>query len=96
MTTREIYFKILLSTDNRVHQTGYMTKDKFGSHHIHVFSLELGIEQNIVNRSLQRMKYIEEQEGFLFWNTSVEGEHFFEENKEIISKTLREIWKKSE
>lgn len=86
MTTREIYFKALISSDLPSGMIGYVYKDDKGIIQIGEYiCLELQTDKNIVEKSINKMNKVEKMEGFMFWNISPEGEYFFEKNWNEIS-----------
>ena len=89
MTTREIYFKNVIQSDLPVGFVGYTVRDSDNIIRIgRVVALELRTDEQTISNSLKQMEKIEQSEGFMFWNTSIEGEKFFEENGTKISGCL--------
>ena len=89
MTTREIYFKNLVSTDLPMGSVGYTYKDKDGLIQIwNSVSLELRTDELTVEKSVKIMEDIEKTDGFMFWNNSPEGEEFFKSNWSVIGEAL--------
>jgi len=89
MTTREIYFKIYTSIDLPGAAIGYASKDKneviqIGSTLPVRFSD--GHEVNI-----KKMTKKEQEEGFMFWWHSPEGEAFIKENTKTIGHLFASI-----
>lgn len=87
MTTREIYFKILIQSDLPTGRAGYVYMDKDGVIQIGSdICLELRTDEKMTKDSIYRMEQIEKTEGFMFWNNSPEGEEFFKENGSELGK----------
>jgi hypothetical protein len=91
MTTREIYFKNVIS-GLPYGLVGYTFKDEkeiiqIGKNIV----LEFKTDENTVNDSTERMETIEQTEGFMFWNNFPEGEKFFKDNCNVIGKCLANI-----
>lgn len=88
MTTREIYFKILVMSDLPQGLIGYTYVDNDGTIQVgKSVALELRTDETTVEKSINIMKEVENIEGFMFWNNSTEGEEFFKNNiQSIITK----------
>lgn len=92
MTTREIYFKNVVLSDQPVGRIGYVYKDKDGRIQVSRNTcLELRTDEYTVERSIRVMKDIENSEGFMFWNYSPEGEEFLKEVSEALSKNYSKL-----
>lgn len=92
MTTREIYFKALIMSDLPMGRIGYTYKDKNGVIQIgKTLCVSLKTNENIVINAIKQMNKIEQLDGFMFWNLSLEGEIFYRENWSSISKGLIKI-----
>lgn len=85
MTTREIYFKNLISVEMSVGVIQYTFKE---NNIIQIGSNICINFKNNVDENLKLMKNIENKTGFMFWNTSPEGEHFFKNNHKEINRGL--------
>lgn len=89
MTTREIYFKALMSTELPLGMIGYTYKDEDGVIQLgKSICLNLRTDEEAVVKSVKQMNKIEESNGFMFWNISSEGEVFFKDNWNTIGKCL--------
>lgn len=89
MTTREIYFKCLMKSNLPIGLIGYVYKDKNNILQIgKTICVEFKTDEEIVNKYIQKMKEIEQRNGFTFWCDSIEGENFFKNNYNIFSKHL--------
>lgn len=90
MTTREIYFKNLVSSELPMGIVQYTYKDDNGV--IQLFGkdvcLEFRTDEITVEKSINIMKEIEKTDGFMFWNNSPEGEEFFKSNWGLIGESL--------
>lgn len=92
MTTREIYFKAVISIDLPIGIVGYVYKDKNGVIQIgKSICLNLRTDEETVAKSIKQMKDVEKSKGFMFWNISSEGEEFFKDNWSTIGKGLSNI-----
>lgn len=92
MTTREIYFKNLIKADLPCGLIHYTFKDTDGVIQIgKALCVNFKTDEDTVIKSLNSMQKIEQIEGFMFWNSSVEGETFFKYNWPMISKHLSSI-----
>ncbi|MCK9415557.1 hypothetical protein M0Q97_02730 [Candidatus Dojkabacteria bacterium] len=80
MTTREIYFKILILRDLPIGIARYSYKNKDGDIYIDYINLELRTDKIIVEKYVNIMKEIEKTNGFMFWNNSPKSEEFFKNN----------------
>jgi hypothetical protein len=93
MTTREIYFKEVFKSDGcPMGMVGYLKKDnkrviQLGQN----ACLELRTDEKVATKSIEQMNRIENEAGFMFWNSSTEGEKFFKENWVCISKHISNI-----
>lgn len=93
MTTREVYFKEVFKTEMPVGMVGYLKKDDKGTVQLgQNVCLELRTNKEVSKKSIKQMKNIENTPGFMFWNSSPEGEDFFKENWNIISKCIANIF----
>lgn len=89
MTTREIYFKNVALCDLPMTRVGYVCKNHDGVIQIGWdICLELEASGEVAETSIEIMEGIEKAEGFMFWNSSPEGEIFFKENW----KTINDAW----
>ena len=89
MKTREIYLKIVSSSDIPMGYVAYTYKDVDGAIHLGKnIILELRTDEKTVSESIEKMKEVEKSEGFLFWNNSPEGEKFFKDNAEVIGSLM--------
>jgi len=89
MTTREIYFKNVLSSDLPSGLIFYIHKDKNGTIQLgNSICLKFKTDEDTVKESVKAMKKIEQSDGFMFWNMSPEGEGFFSENWSTIVKGI--------
>lgn len=80
MTTREIYFKNVVFSDMPKGRIGYIYKDENGIFQVGKdVCLELRTDEITVEKSIKIMEEIEKTEDFMFWNSSPEGEKFFNE-----------------
>lgn len=89
MTTREIYFKNVIKTDMPAGMVGYTFIDKNNIIQIgKTLLLELRTDEKTVLCSIKKMNQVELTDGFMFWNSSEEGESWFKKNWFTISRTL--------
>lgn len=80
MTTREIYFKSLISTDFPVGRIGYICKDEHGVIQIGKdLCVRFSTKESVVDESLELMREIESRPGFMCWSCSEEGESLMRE-----------------
>jgi len=92
VTTREIYFKNVYKSDVPLGMIFYICKDKDGIIQIGKSILaELRTDETTVKESIKEMRKVEKMKGFMFWTSSEEGEQFFKENREELSKCLSNI-----
>lgn len=89
MTLKAIYLNVVSKSDIPLGKAHYTFLNEDG--HI-VFGegvlLELKNDDVTIKDSIERMKKIEQQDGFMFWNNSLEGEIFFEKNRDTLSESL--------
>jgi len=82
MTTREIYFKEVISSDLPMGHVGYVYKDKNNVIQIgNDITLFFTTNEVDVNNALIKMNIVENSDGFMFWNRSSEGEAFIKSIK---------------
>jgi len=92
MTTREIYFKELVLSDLSKGRVGFVVKNKDGIIQIGKdICLEFSTNKEIIEKSINKMRNIENDKEFQFWNRSPEGEEFFKINRNSISELLTNI-----
>jgi len=93
MTIREVYFKEVFKTEMPVGMVGYLKKDDQGTIQLgQNICLELRVDEEVSKKNIEQMKKIENTPGFMFWNSSPEGEDFFKENLNIISKCIANMF----
>jgi hypothetical protein len=84
MTTREIYFKILIECDLPLGLAMYTYKDNSGVIQVgNNIPLFFSTDELVVSDAIRQMKEIENIDGFMFWNASLEGEEFLKSIKII-------------
>jgi len=89
MTTREIYFKYVMLSDLPIGWVGYVCKDENNIIQIgKKICLELRTHEKTIEKSLKIMSEIENSKGFMFWDKSIEGKKFFNDNWDVISESL--------
>jgi hypothetical protein len=81
MTTREIYFKVLIHADLPHGILLYTTDDGEKIQIGNSVCLELRTNEEIVLKNIEIMKNIENQPNFKFWNISPVGESFLKKLK---------------
>jgi len=92
MTSREIYFKALLTTNMPLGRLYYTYKNVYGVIKLgSSLVIEFSTDKEIVTCSLIKMQNIESINGFMFWNISTEGENWFDINKSELSNILTNI-----
>lgn len=89
MTTREVYYKIVVHSELPVAVIGFTTKNKEGIiqfwNTLYITFAD-GHEINI-----KKMEKIAKRKDFMFWNYSDEGGKFFETHAKEISKVLANV-----
>lgn len=86
MTTREIYFKAMLLTDNHIGRIDYTYRDQNGDPQLgKSVCVKFHTHESVVEKSLTSMQEIEDIDGFMFWNISLLGEEFFKKHNIVIT-----------
>lgn len=90
MTTKEIYFSLLELIDLPISRVSYWI-ERLDLMCLDSVCLELRSDETTANKSINKMKQTEMENGFKFWAVSPEGRQFLKENHQVIANELINI-----
>lgn len=89
MTNREVFFKSLYYSKEKIAKIRYFYKNKNGIVHTDgiLFSF-FSTTEEIVLKNIERMEQIEKKEGFFCWAISPEGKKFLKDNNIVLGEDI--------